>query len=93
MQLNFSYKRFSVSKIDKLRDRFFSLPKDFTWDELSKVLISYGYIELKTGKTGGSRRKFVKGSHIISLHKPHPGNIVKQYTIRQVIETLKNILQ
>ena len=23
------------------------------------------------------------------LHKPHPGNIVKMYTLNQVIETLK----
>lgn len=93
MQLNFSYKHFILSKLNKLRGRFYSIPKDLTWDELSNVLNSYGYIELKTGKTGGSRRKFVKGNHIISLHKPHPGNIVKQYAIKQVIETLKNIIE
>ncbi|MGI8833069.1 MAG: type II toxin-antitoxin system HicA family toxin [Nitrososphaeraceae archaeon] len=80
-----------MSKIDKLRDRFNSIPTDLTWDELSKVLGSYGYDELKTGKTGGSRRKFVNGSHVISLHKPHPGNIVKQYAIKQVIETLNKL--
>lgn len=24
------------------------------------------------------------------LHKPHPGNIVKQYALRQVLEELRN---
>jgi hypothetical protein len=33
--------------------------------------------------------KFEKQNEIISLHKPHPGNIVKNYAIRQVIVQLK----
>lgn len=57
------------------------MPTDFTWDELVKILNYKGYYEKQqTGKTGGSRRKFINGKRdIISLHKPHPGNIVKQY--------------
>lgn len=79
-----------MSKLDKAIDRFKSLPKDLTWNELIVVLASFGYNELKTGKTGGSRRKFARNKmDIITLHKPHPGNIVKMYAIRQVLNDLK----
>lgn len=78
-----------MSKIEKLITRLKSEPKDFTWDELTKVLAHFGYTEMKKGKTGGSRRKFVNQQNaIISLHKPHPGNILKTYAIKQIIEHL-----
>ena len=45
---------------------------------------------MKTGKTGGSRRKFVEADkNIITLHKPHPGKILKEYALKQVVEHLK----
>jgi hypothetical protein len=74
----------------KLLRRFLSAPKDFTWEELVKILASFGYKEIITGKTGGSRRKFknVK-NNIISLHKPHPSNTLKDYVISDVISHLK----
>ena len=79
-----------MSKNGKLIQRFLSTPRDFTWEELTKLLSSFGYEELKKGKTGGSRRKFIdKHKNIISLHKPHPGNIVKLYALRDVIVHLK----
>lgn len=79
-----------MSKGEKLLERLLRIPKDFTWDELSTILINLGYEPLKTGKTGGSRRKFVdQDKNIINLHKPHPGNIVKEYALKQVIEQLK----
>ncbi|TMU54996.1 type II toxin-antitoxin system HicA family toxin [Flagellimonas algicola] len=79
-----------MSRIDKLIEKFKSVPKDFTWEELIKILAHFGYHEIrKKGKTGGSRMKFSNGDkEIINLHKPHPGNIVKQYAIRQVLEKL-----
>ena len=78
-----------MSKIEKLLERLLSNPKDFTWDELVKLLIHFGYREHVKGKTGGSRRKFVDGqNNIISLHKPHPGNILKTYAIKEIIEHL-----
>jgi len=74
---------------NKLMTRFLARPKDLTWDELVSVLNLCGYQELQTGKTGGSRRKFIDGhQHIISLHKPHPKLIVKSYVINQVIDNL-----
>lgn len=79
-----------MSNALKLQKRLLSNPKDFTWDELTKVLASFGYTELKTGKTGGSRRKFMdENKIIINLHKPHPSNILKTYAIKQVIECLQ----
>ncbi len=79
-----------MSKNEKILKRFLTIPKNFTWDELVKLLNHLGYIEKSTkGKTGGSRRKFVNDKlDIINLHKPHPSNIVKQYVIKQIIEKL-----
>jgi hypothetical protein len=79
-----------MSKLEKLIVRFLSYPNDFTWEELLKILNHFGYKELPTGKTGGSRRKFVdEQKHIISLHKPHPANVLKKYQIEDVIASLK----
>jgi hypothetical protein len=81
-----------MAKINKLIEKLLSNPSDFTWDELTKVLGHFGYSAMKTGKTGGSRRKFANDAkHIISLHKPHPGNILKRYQIDDVTEALKEI--
>jgi hypothetical protein len=79
-----------MAKIEKLIARLLSNPTDFTWDELVKILSHFGYEELKKGKTGGSRRKFAdETKHIISLHKPHPKNILKRYHIDDVVAALK----
>jgi hypothetical protein len=79
-----------MSRQEKLISRLLSLPKDFTWDELVKVLAYYEYSEFTGGKTGGSRRKFIDSkNNIITLHKPHPANVVKSYALREVISHLK----
>lgn len=79
-----------MSKHEKLVNRLLAEPRDFTWDELTKVLSVYGYTEIKKGKTGGSRRKFMdEHKNIIALHKPHPSNILKGYAIKIVIAELK----
>lgn len=79
-----------MSKKEKLLAKFRSSPTDYTWDELVQVLNYLGYFEKTSkGKTGGSRIKFVNtATDVISLHKPHPSNIVKQYVIKQIIEKL-----
>jgi len=81
-----------MSRNEKLLSRLLSVPSDFTWDELVRILFYFGYKEIKGGKTGGSRRKFAdEKKQIIALHKPHPSNIVKEYAIRDVIAYLKAI--
>ena len=80
-----------MAKFEKLKARLLSKPSDFTWDELVTLLGHFGYTEVNTGKTGGSRRKFAEATskHIINLHKPHPGKILKSYQVNQVVATLK----
>ncbi len=73
---------------EKLIARFRGRPKDFTWDELKRLLAVFGDSE-ESGS--GSRRKFV---HIeknvsISLHQPHPEKILKLYQVKEVLEHLK----
>ncbi|MGE0200399.1 MAG: type II toxin-antitoxin system HicA family toxin [Candidatus Melainabacteria bacterium] len=78
-----------MSRIEKLKLRLLQRPRDFTWDELEKLLAALGYVLVRQGKTGGSRRRFVsEDGAIISLHQPHPGNILKRYQIDQVLDTL-----
>ncbi|MFW5762120.1 MAG: type II toxin-antitoxin system HicA family toxin [Cyclobacteriaceae bacterium] len=81
-----------MTKIDKLIQRLLSRPRNFTYDELVKVLNHFGYDEIKKGKTAGSRRAFVNEvtKHVVRLHKPHPGNILKMYVIDYVIGELKD---
>ncbi|WP_110642600.1 type II toxin-antitoxin system HicA family toxin [Salinicola sp. CPA57] len=70
-------------RIERLRGR----PKDYTYDELKALLVWLGYRE-KTGS--GSRRKFIdETNNKILLHKPHPKNILKDYVMKEVLETLE----
>lgn len=77
-----------MSRQQKAIARLQSVPGDFTWDELVVVLRHFDY-ELK--KNDGSRRSFVHSTSgvRISLHEPHPQNIVKKYALRLVIDHLK----
>jgi len=78
-----------MTRKEKLIQRLKNKPKDFTWNELTSLLTGLGFSEVKTGKTGGSRRRFIHPGNIaITLHKPHPGNILKRYQIDQIIEIL-----
>ena len=55
------------------------------------MLVALGYVPGNKGKTSGSRVIFKgEGRMPIMLHKPHPGNIVKGYAMKQVCEYLKN---
>ena len=76
-----------MSTIEKLIARFKTKPRDFSWDELTRLLNYFGYEEI-TGS--GSRRKFIQDDRQpIILHEPHPKRILKMYQIKLVYETLK----
>lgn len=78
-----------MGRREKLVARLKGRPKDFTWDELVRLLEGLGYVEAATGKTGGSRRRFIhETAPTIALHKPHPGNIVKMYVIDDVLRIM-----
>jgi hypothetical protein len=80
-----------MSKEEKLVKRFLERPKDFTYDELRRLLRGFGYEEISLGKTSGSRVAFYNenAKHIIRLHKPHPGNVLKMYQVDQLIDDLE----
>ncbi|MDY6861995.1 MAG: type II toxin-antitoxin system HicA family toxin [Thermodesulfobacteriota bacterium] len=82
-----------MSKHEKILQRFLSKPRDFTYNELRTLLLGFGYSEIRTGRTSGSRVAFYnnKTKHLIRLHKPHPKNILKQYQLDYIKEELKNI--
>lgn len=78
-----------MSTKEKLLRRFQNCPKDFTV-ELDTMMGYLGYRREEKGKTSGSRIAFVSdASPPILLHRPHPGNTLKQYQIRQVLELLE----
>ncbi len=81
------------SKLDKAKIRLKSEPKDYTFTEARAFLISLGYEEYNKGKTSGSRVMFLRRADgdKISLHKPHPGNEMKSYAVRQLKEHLQSI--
>jgi predicted RNA binding protein YcfA (HicA-like mRNA interferase family) len=78
-----------MSKFDKLKQRLLSKPKDFTFSELESLLNKLGYVKDSGGKTSGSKVAFVKEQHIISIHKPHPGNELKMYVVNYIIDELR----
>jgi hypothetical protein len=82
-----------MSRKEKILKRFLNRPKDFTWQELRLLLNCLEYVELKSGKTSGSRIAFYNNNsgHIIRLHKPHPGNILKSYQIDYLFEELSRL--
>ena len=84
------YRRFILGKKEKLIARLKSKPKDFTLEEAETLLAFFSYFRSEKGKTSGSRIMFVnKMNHEkILLHKPHPGNELREYQIRQLIEHL-----
>ncbi len=80
-----------MSKHDKLLERFKTNPKDFTFEELKRLLGGFGYAEEQRGRTSGSAVMFYNEitNDKISIHRPHPGNIIKTYVLKLVAEHLK----
>lgn len=80
-----------MSRAEKLLRRFLSKPRDFTYEELKKLLTPFGYREVGTGKTSGSRVAFInfETKHIIRLHKPHPRPVLKRYQLEYIEDELR----
>lgn len=74
---------------DKLINRFASNPKNFSYDELKRLLNFFDY---KEEQASGSRVVFMNkvSGHKIKLHKPHQGNILKRYQIELIAQELKD---
>ena len=83
-----------MGKKEKLEARLKSCPKDFTFDEMVTLMGYYDLMPAKTGKTGGSRVRFVNKENgmTITMHKPHNPegkNVFKAYMIRLIIDQLE----
>lgn len=76
-------------RIEKLKD----LNKSITFDEVNSILIHLGFELSNKGKTSGSRVIYVRArdNKKIMFHKPHPGNNVKTYARKQLIEALEEL--
>jgi len=82
-----------MSTIGKLIERFLSKPRDFSYKELKRVLLHFGYYEKQCS---GSRVIFYNNEidHSIKLHKPHPRPQLKRYQLELIIGELskKNLI-
>ena len=60
-------------------------------EELDRLLLGLGYVRLKHGKTTDSKVGYMdpENGRVFSLHKPHPGNIMKEYAMKQVLDDLR----
>ncbi len=78
-----------MSKLEKLLKKLDNHNATWVWNDLTSLLKLLGYEQTEGS---GSRVKFDNGNPLdmINLHKPHPGNEVKAYVIRQVREKLQN---
>ena len=75
-----------MSKLDKLLERITSLSKDMRFDELRKVLESYGYT-MHSPKGGSSHYTFRKpGKMPITIPKHEPIKKVYVQMVKEVIE-------
>ena len=76
---------------DKLIERLKKRPKDFTFDELERLLGYLSFYKDNKGRTSGSKVLFRSDIHSVQLllHKPHPGNELRDYQIKQIIEALE----
>lgn len=80
-----------MSKKEKLIARLLSRPKDFHYNEVVTLLGFFGFVERNKGKTSGSRVEFVRGGDVVMTHKPHPNGELKEYQVKQLIATLKEL--
>ena len=75
---------------EKLLERLKGMPTDFTFAEAERLLTSFGYTKSNKGRTSGSRVMFIDNQkRKILLHHPHPGNILKAYTLKDILEKIK----
>ena len=76
-----------MSRWDKLMERISSLAKDLRFDELRKVLESYGYVMNNPG-SGSSHYTFRKeGCNPITIPKHEPIKKVYVEMVRRIVES------
>ena len=87
-----------MSKKEKRIERLKNLPTDYTWSEACALLNQLGFIQLEGS---GSRVKFSLSTNnniendcenelLISLHKPHPSNVMPLYAVKILCKQLQD---
>lgn len=80
-----------VSQKEKLEQKLLSHPRDFTFEDASRLVGYYGYSLSDKGRTSGSRVAFMSPDHPpIILHKPHPRKELLPYQVNQLVEMLRS---
>jgi len=69
-----------VSKIKKALAKIQSKPTNFTWNDLVRIMLYFGYQQLEGS---GSRVKFYhqKKDTLLNIHKPHNPKTLRPYQI------------
>ena len=76
-----------MSKWDKLIEKILTLSKDMRFDELRKVLESYGY-EMKAPRGGSSHYTFRKpGAMPITIPKNEPIKKIYVQMVKEIVES------
>ena len=72
---------------EKLIAKLKTNPKTFSFDDAESLLGYFTYYRSNKGKTSGSRVMFTSDRYRLKilLHKPHPGDIMKLYAVRQLL--------
>ena len=78
-----------MSSNEKLVKRFLSLPRDFTFDEVVRLFAAFGFLLSQRGHSSGSRVAFLREDEVFTMHRPHPGSIVKRGTLQSIKEYLE----
>ena len=80
-----------MGKKEKMIQRILACPADYTFSEARALAAQFGYREMNKGTTSGSRVMFYRETdgRKILLHKPHPGDVMKRYAVRQLLDYLK----
>ena len=80
-----------MSKWEKLLEKILSLSKDLRFEDLQKVLVTYGY-KMDAPKRGSSHYTFRKKyCQPITIPKHNPIKVVYVKTVAKALEKEKNI--
>lgn len=79
-----------MSTKGKLKERFKSLPSDFTFEEVVRLFASFGFELSNKGNTSGSRVAFCKNDETFTMHRPHPDHTVKKGTLKNIKDYLES---
>ncbi|WP_371833220.1 type II toxin-antitoxin system HicA family toxin [Ferrovibrio sp.] len=81
-----------MTSLDKLKDAFASCRGPFPFRDFVRLLGQLGYEEVKAGRTGGSRRKFLNRivDDVLYLHEPHPGTDMGAGMVKRLQQHLKD---